>query len=157
MCRSPEGVCSHSDRMGLKEQLIQGLWLTQAGGREGYGMRGKPEAVEANMTLQQPEACHVFSRGCCPRITEPWQWQATQAPGGGVWIVTCGCTQAFGGCSSSLSISCPSLGSTLIAAARARLWSSFRWCSESPLLTHPETMVSCLLGRSRLFPGLPPS
>ena len=26
-----------SDRMALKEQLIQGLWLTQAGGREGYG------------------------------------------------------------------------------------------------------------------------
>ena len=25
------------DRTGLKEQLIQGLWLTQAGGREGYG------------------------------------------------------------------------------------------------------------------------
>ena len=23
------------DRMGLKEQLIQGLWLTQVGGREG--------------------------------------------------------------------------------------------------------------------------
>ena len=30
----------------------------------------------------------------------------------------------------------------LIAAAHARLWSSFRWCSESPLLVHPETMVS---------------
>ena len=28
---------SHPDRMGLKEQLIRGLWLTQAGGREGYG------------------------------------------------------------------------------------------------------------------------
>ena len=26
-----------SDRMGLKEQLIRGLWLTQARGREGYG------------------------------------------------------------------------------------------------------------------------
>ena len=25
------------DRMGLKEQLLQGLWLTQDGGREGYG------------------------------------------------------------------------------------------------------------------------
>ena len=28
-----------SDRTGLKEQLIRGLWLTQAGGREGYGCR----------------------------------------------------------------------------------------------------------------------
>ena len=26
-----------SHRTGIKEQLIQGLWLTQAGGREGYG------------------------------------------------------------------------------------------------------------------------
>ena len=25
------------DRMGLKEQLIRGLWLIRAGGREGYG------------------------------------------------------------------------------------------------------------------------
>ena len=63
----------------------------------------------------------------------------------------------LGGCNSSLSISCPSLGSTLIAAARALLWSSFRRCSESPLLAHPETMVSCLLGRSRLFPDSLPA
>ena len=26
-----------SDRTGLKQQLLRGLWLTQAGGREGYG------------------------------------------------------------------------------------------------------------------------
>ena len=25
------------DRTGLKEQLLRGLWLTQDGGREGYG------------------------------------------------------------------------------------------------------------------------
>ena len=25
------------DRMGLKEQLLRGLWLTQARGREGFG------------------------------------------------------------------------------------------------------------------------
>ena len=67
----------------------------------------------------------------------------------------------FGGGSSSLSVSCPSLGSTLIAAARARLWSSFRWHSESPVLARCETKrqekVSCLFGSCRLFPGLPPS
>ena len=28
-------LCSH--RTGLKEQLLRGLWLTQARGREGYG------------------------------------------------------------------------------------------------------------------------
>ena len=30
-------VCSH--RTGLKEQVLWGLWLTQAGVREGYGCR----------------------------------------------------------------------------------------------------------------------
>ena len=35
------------------------------------------------MTLQQPEACSAFSRGCCPWITGPWQWRAAQAPGRG--------------------------------------------------------------------------
>ena len=55
----------------------------QAWGREGYGMRGEPAVAEASMTLQQPEARHVFSRGSCPWITEPWQWQAAQAPGRG--------------------------------------------------------------------------
>ena len=69
-----------SDRTGLKEQLIRGLWLTQAGGREGYGMRGKPFAAEAGVTLHQPEACRVFSQGSCPWITGPWQWRSTQAP-----------------------------------------------------------------------------
>ena len=46
-------------------------------------MQGKPAAAEASMTLQQPEACHVFSRGSCPWITGPWQWRAAQAPGRG--------------------------------------------------------------------------
>ena len=69
-----------SDRMGLKEQLLRGLWLTQAGGREEYRMRGEPEAAESSITLQQPEAHHVFSQGSCPWITGPWEWQAAQAP-----------------------------------------------------------------------------
>ena len=43
-------------------------------------MRGKPAAAEAGVTLQQPEACHVFSQGRCPSITGPWQWRAAQAP-----------------------------------------------------------------------------
>ena len=30
------------------------------------GMRGKPAAAEAGMTLQQPEAFHVFSQGFVP-------------------------------------------------------------------------------------------
>ena len=71
----------------------------------------------------------------------------------------------LGGSGSSLSVSCPSLGCELIAVAHAHPWSLLRWCSascghmwkESPLLTHPKTMVSCLLGRSRLFLGHPPN
>ena len=46
-------------------------------------MRGEPAAAEANVILQQPEARRVFSRGSCPWITGPWQWQAAQAPGRG--------------------------------------------------------------------------
>ena len=41
----------HSDRMGLKQQLIRGLWLTQAGGREGYRIRGEPAVADADVTL----------------------------------------------------------------------------------------------------------
>ena len=67
----------------------------------------------------------------------------------------------FGGGSSSPSVSWPSLGSALIAAAHARLWSSFRRRSGSPLLARSETKrqekVSCLFGSCRPFPGLPPS
>ena len=69
--------------MGLKEQLIKGLWLTQAVRREGYGMWGKLVVAEASVTLQQPEARSVLSRGSCPWITGPWQWWAAQAPGRG--------------------------------------------------------------------------
>ena len=46
-------------------------------------MRGETVVAEASMTLQQPEARHVFSWGSCPWITEPWQRRAAQAPRGG--------------------------------------------------------------------------
>ena len=39
-CRLPSGICSSPRQDGVKERLIRGLWLTQAGGREGYRMRG---------------------------------------------------------------------------------------------------------------------
>ena len=72
-----------SDRTGLKEQLLRGFWLTQAGGREGYGVRGEPVAAEAGVTLHQPEARRAFYWGSCPWITGPWQWRAAQVPGRG--------------------------------------------------------------------------
>ena len=81
MCLRVSVLCS--DRTVLKEQLIRGLWLTQAGGREGYRMQGEPAVVEAGMMLQQPEVHHVFSWGNCPWIMGPWQWRAAQAPGRG--------------------------------------------------------------------------
>ena len=43
-------------------------------------MQGTPLAAEAGVTLHQPEARRVFSRGSCPWITGPWQWWAAQAP-----------------------------------------------------------------------------
>ena len=53
------------------------------------------------------------------------------------------------------------VGSALIAVARARLWSSFMWHFESPLLPHQETKrqekVSCLFGSCRLFPDSLPA
>ena len=62
--------------MGLKEQLIRELWLTQAGSREGYGVRGETVVAEGSMTLHQPEVCCVFSHGSCPWIMGLWQWRA---------------------------------------------------------------------------------
>ena len=46
-------------------------------------MWGKPVVAEADMMLQQPEACRVFSQGSCPWITGPWQWRAAQVSGRG--------------------------------------------------------------------------
>ena len=43
-------------------------------------MPGKPAAAEVGMMLQQPETRRVFSRGSCPWVTGPWQWQTAQAP-----------------------------------------------------------------------------
>ena len=80
-CRRASVPCP--DRTGLKEQLLRGLWLTQAGGREGYVVQGEPAAAEASMTLHQPEARRAFSSGSCPWITGLWRWQAAQAPGRG--------------------------------------------------------------------------
>ena len=76
-CLRASVLCS--DRRGLEKQLIRGLWLTQAGGREGYIMRGEPAAAEAGvmgLTLHQPEARHAFSQGSCSWIMGTLQWQA---------------------------------------------------------------------------------
>ena len=101
----------HPDRRGLKEKLIRGLWLTQAGVREGYRIQGEPAAAEASVTLQQPEAGRAFSRGSCPWITGAWPWRAAQAPG-------------RGGVDSDL---CSHTG-FLVAAAAALAFHARLWC-----------------------------
>ena len=73
-------------------------------------MWGETAAAEAGVTLQQPEARCVFSRGSCPWIMGPWRWRAAQAPG-------------RGGVDSDL---CSHIGFLVAAAAalafHARLW-----------------------------------
>ena len=73
-------------------------------------MQGEPSAGEAGVTLHQPEARRVFSRGSCPWITGSWQWRAAQA-------------LRRGGVDSDL---CLHTGFLVAAAAalasRARLW-----------------------------------
>ena len=71
-----------SHRTGLKEQLLRGLWLTQAGGGgSGTEEAGRACGVRGVVTLQQPEARRAFSRGCCSRITGPWPCRAAPATG----------------------------------------------------------------------------
>ena len=81
-------------------------------------MRGEPAAVEAGVTLQQPEACRVFSGGGCPWIMGPWQWWSTQPPGRGCVDSDLCLHTGFFWC---ISISFWSLVSALIAAAHACL------------------------------------
>ena len=83
-----------SHRTGLKEQMIQGLWLPQAGGRERYGGGG------ANLGRQRPAwRCTslrhtVHSTGeVVPGSRDPGSGGLHRLPGGAVWIVTCACTQ----------------------------------------------------------------
>ena len=55
------------------------------------------------MTLQQPEAHCSFSRGSCPWIMGPWQWQAAQFPGrGGVNSDLCSHTGFLVGAAAAL-------------------------------------------------------
>ena len=83
-----------SDKTGLKEPLIRGLWLTQAGGREGNGVRGEPAAAEATVTLHQPEAAVRSPGEVVPGSRDTGRGWLHRLPGRAVWIVTCACTQA---------------------------------------------------------------
>ena len=106
-----------SHRTRLKEQLIRGLWLTQAEGREGYGCGASLQwqaVADAGVTLHQPEARgarRAFSRGSCPWITGPWQWRAAQAPGrGGVESDLCSHTGFLAAAAAALASHAPLWG-----------------------------------------------
>ena len=84
----------HSVRTGLKEELIRGLWLTQAGGREGYG-------CGPSLQRQCPAwRCSSLMRAMCspgevvPGSQDPGHGGLPRLPGGDVWRVTCAHTQA---------------------------------------------------------------
>ena len=83
-----------SDRTGLKEQLLRGLWLTQAGGGSGTEEAGRACGVRGVVTLQQPEARRAFSREVVPGSREPGRGGLHRLLGGAVWRVTCARTQA---------------------------------------------------------------
>ena len=85
--------CSH--RTGLKEQLLRGLWLTQAGGKEGY--RCGASLRQQSLACRCSSLRHVVrSPGkVVPGSREPCRGGLHQLPGGAVWRVTCARTQAF--------------------------------------------------------------
>ena len=57
-------------------------------------MWGEPEVAESGVTLQQPEAHHVFSQEVVPGSRDPGSCGLHRVHRGEVWIVTCACTQA---------------------------------------------------------------
>ena len=84
----------HSDWTGLKEQLLQGLWLTHAVGREGH-------VCGSNLRRQRPAwrcrslRCTVRSPGeVVPESRDPGSGGLHRVLGGAVWRVTCARTQA---------------------------------------------------------------
>ena len=82
------------DRTGLKEQLLRGLWLTQAGGGRGTEEAGRACGGRGVVTLQQPEARRVFSQEVVPGSRDAGSGGLHRLPGGAVWRVTCARTQA---------------------------------------------------------------
>ena len=82
------------DRMGLKEQLLRELWLTQAGGREGHGcgtiLRWQ-RPVRRCSSLRHAVRC---PGEVVPGSRDPGSGELHRLPGGVVWRVTCARTQA---------------------------------------------------------------
>ena len=112
-----------SHRTGLKEQLLRGLWLTQATGRERYGGGG------ASLRRQRRRDVAAAWGASCVLPGKLSLDHGTLAVAGctgsregmcGEWPVLA--HRLLGGGSSSLSVSRPPLGSALIIPAHACLW-----------------------------------
>ena len=128
-------------------------------------MWGEPAAAEARVTLQQPEACGVFSRGSCPWITGPWQWRAALIIRAGISPLCpphpCGCALLRGSEASPLchppsppGKGLPSVWKPFLLHSSLPLVQvsslSFCLCYFFFLLPYPGTWgVSCLLGGLR--------
>ena len=138
----------HSDRTGLKEQLIRGLWLTQA-----EGVRGM-DAGRACGGRDLHDVAPAWGR-LCVLLGKLSLDHGTQAVAGctGAREGTCGewpvlAHRLLGGCSSSLSISRPSL---------ELLYTAFLILSPRTPGNKEARKISCLFCSSRIFPRLPPS
>ena len=84
-----------SDRTGLKEQLIRGLWLAQAVGEGGRGRdAGETAAAEAGVCCTRLRRAVCSAGEVVPGSRDSGSGRLHRLPGGEVWIITCACTQA---------------------------------------------------------------
>ena len=83
------------DRTGLKEQLLRGLWFTQAAGREGY--RGGGASLQRQRPARRctsPRRAVRSPGDAVPGSRDPGSGGLHRLPGGAVWRATCAHTQA---------------------------------------------------------------
>ena len=83
------------DRTGLKEQLLRGLWLTQARGREGYGCGASLRQQRLACRCTSPRRTVRSTGEVVPRSRDPGSGGLHWLLGGVVWRVICALTQAF--------------------------------------------------------------
>ena len=169
-------TCAHTQASWWRQQQPQRLLPVSGVRADNHGSRPSLEFAQA--ALRIPSLCAPRNKEARKSLLPPRQLQtpsqtpsqlalkpkpqlpAPARPGGGadkpLGLVSAAPRQASVRESLRFSLcALVAMGSMLIAAARARLWSSFRRSSESPLLEHPETKrqekVSCLFGSCRRF------
>ena len=83
-----------SGRTGLKEQLLRGLWFTEAGGREGYRCGARLQRQRPAWRCTSPRRAVRSPGEVVPGSLDPGSGGLHRLPGGEVWRVTCAGTQA---------------------------------------------------------------